>query len=592
MVSERAQTGDGPVSGRHEFRRVRRRLLGTVSAAMLAASTLLLVLLPAASPVGAASTGPDWGSVFAWGRDNVHQTDVPSPANGGGITHISAAGHLALALTWDGKVVAWGDNTYGQTNVPASLTDATAIAAGGTFGVALRKTGSVVVWGSSAYHITNIPAAAQSGVVGIAAGASFVLALKSDGSIVAWGNNTNGALTIPQVNGAPLSNLKAVSASGQVIGIKPDGTVAAWGLNDYGQTNVPSYLTGATSVAAGLRFSLALDANGSVIGWGDNTSGELTAPCRLYNIATKTCVQPYSGFSAIAAGDKHTVAVRGGVLYAWGDNTYGQTTIPDTRPNGPDGFVEVAAGSDFSIALWRRPTAPAPPVEVGASAGAASASLWWAGMGARGAAITSCMITAYPGGKTAVVPEVIDAGGWSHGTITGLTNGTTYTFTIRAINGIGTGDESVHSNAVTPQGQGLAVSLAPPIFSFNLKPSLSLSSIKPISLSTSAPTGAPAATAATAPSGTLPSAESSEGIAVAKPTEAASPGGPMAPVGSPAFSSGVAPASGASPSGGTGSGGGGSGGGGGGVPLIVLIAAGAVVGGGAAAGLYFWRRSP
>ena len=39
----------------------------------------------------------------------------------------------------------------------------------------------------------------------------------------------------------------------------------------------------------------------------------------------------------------------------------------------------------------------------------------------------------------------------SRSTVTGSTNGTTYTFTVKATNAIGTGPESAHSNAVTPQ---------------------------------------------------------------------------------------------------------------------------------------------
>jgi LPXTG-motif cell wall-anchored protein len=38
--------------------------------------------------------------------------------------------------------------------------------------------------------------------------------------------------------------------------------------------------------------------------------------------------------------------------------------------------------------------------------------------------------------------------------VTGLTNGTTYTFTVKAINAIGTGPESAPSNSVTPYSGG------------------------------------------------------------------------------------------------------------------------------------------
>jgi hypothetical protein len=71
--------------------------------------------------------------------------------------------------------VGWGDNSSGQTNAPASLTNAMAIAAGDAHSVALRNDGTVVAWGDNAYGQTN----AQILLVGvkmIAAGGNHTLA--------------------------------------------------------------------------------------------------------------------------------------------------------------------------------------------------------------------------------------------------------------------------------------------------------------------------------------------------------------------------------------------------------------------------------
>lgn len=60
-----------------------------------------------------------------------------------------------------------------------------------------------------------------------------------------------------------------------------------------------------------------------------------------------------------------------------------------------------------------------------------------------GSAITSYTVTSSPGGITQSGPA-------SPITVTGLTNGTEYTFTVTATNSIGTSVPSVPSNAVTP----------------------------------------------------------------------------------------------------------------------------------------------
>ena len=56
------------------------------------------------------------------------------------------AARLAHAAT-PGTVAAWGDNSNGQSTVPAGLSDATAIDAGAYHSLALKSDGTVVGWG-------------------------------------------------------------------------------------------------------------------------------------------------------------------------------------------------------------------------------------------------------------------------------------------------------------------------------------------------------------------------------------------------------------------------------------------------------------
>src|SRR5207253_2906444 len=85
---------------------------------------------------------------------------------------------------------------FGQTNVPANLSNVVAIAAGGAHALALRDNGLIVAWGSNASGETNVPANVTN-VVEIAAGYGHSLALRQDGIVVAWGDNTYGQTNVP-----------------------------------------------------------------------------------------------------------------------------------------------------------------------------------------------------------------------------------------------------------------------------------------------------------------------------------------------------------------------------------------------------------
>jgi hypothetical protein len=73
----------------------------------------------------------------------------------------------------------------------------------------------------------------------------------------------------------------------------------------------------------------------------------------------------------------------------------------------------------------------------------------WTAPGETGSPITGYTVTPYIG-STAQTP--VQAGALATGaTVPGLTNGTTYTFKVKATNAIGTGPESTGSDTVTPR---------------------------------------------------------------------------------------------------------------------------------------------
>jgi alpha-tubulin suppressor-like RCC1 family protein len=89
---------------------------------------------------------------------------------------ISAGSGHRLALTTGNELLAWGNNYYGQRNVPAAATNVVMFAAGGDHNVAQRGDGSLLAWGANFSGETDIPAVA-SDVVSLSAGSTHNLAL-------------------------------------------------------------------------------------------------------------------------------------------------------------------------------------------------------------------------------------------------------------------------------------------------------------------------------------------------------------------------------------------------------------------------------
>ena len=104
-------------------------------------------------------------------------------------------------------------------------------------------------------------------------------------------------------------------------------------------------------------------------------------------------------------------------------------------------FLGTGSGTVFRMAPA---TVPGPPIIVSASAGDGQATVSFTTPVSTGhQAITAYLVTSSPGSLTASCSA-------SPCTVTGLANGTSYTFTVAASNSVGTGLASASSNSVTP----------------------------------------------------------------------------------------------------------------------------------------------
>jgi len=119
--------------------------------------------------------------------------------------------------------------------------------------------------------------------------------------------------------------------------------------------------TGFVAVAAGYsHHGLGLKADGSIVAWGGNGSGQCNVP------------SPNTGFTAVAAGWYHSLGLKSdGSIKAWG-------SYPGTPPFVNTGFIGVSAGYGHSLALRHVPAGhhpPAQPTNIAPANGATSVSL-------------------------------------------------------------------------------------------------------------------------------------------------------------------------------------------------------------------------
>jgi alpha-tubulin suppressor-like RCC1 family protein len=164
---------------------------------------------------------------------------------------------------------------------------------------------------------------------------------------MAWGANTHGQANIP-----PHKKVIQVATGWRhSLALQEDGTVIAWGDNSDGQCAVPAGLTDVIQISSGTRHSIALKRDGTVIAWGANHFGQCDAPSDL---------GPVARLAELCA--EHTVVItENGKLAAWGRNDTGDSAVP-TSAIGNASVIKVWSGGenfalldDGRLLHWGRP---------------------------------------------------------------------------------------------------------------------------------------------------------------------------------------------------------------------------------------------
>lgn len=192
-----------------------------------------------------------------------------------GIVSVSAGRTHALAVTTEGKVVAWGSNGYGQL---------------GSGGTVFETEKPVAVTGmNNTLSVT------------VGGGGSFALVVKSDHSLWACGINDRGQLGNGTIQGSAeyikiMDNVsKAEAGENFAFTVKQDGTLWAWGANDRGQLGDGTTIDrlSPVKVADGIADTnayYALTTDGRMLEIGNGFAEAATGVSRIvdYNLAIMT----------------------------------------------------------------------------------------------------------------------------------------------------------------------------------------------------------------------------------------------------------------------------------------------------------------
>lgn len=213
-------------------------------------------------------------------------------------------------------------------------------------------------------------------VFGVAICAVTFLALGHSGLANGWATTDRVVATTldtpPPISGpsAYLHGASPIAAGGYyTLALQQDGTVRSWGANYNGAlgTDTPNWygapatvldLDHIVSIAAGDAHNLALREDGTVWAWGLNSEGQLgdgTTDSRSRAVRVGTLAHVI----AVAAGGRHSLALKDdGTVWAWGNNWAGQLGDGDTNDTpvptqviALSGVTAIDAGWAYSLAL-------------------------------------------------------------------------------------------------------------------------------------------------------------------------------------------------------------------------------------------------
>jgi alpha-tubulin suppressor-like RCC1 family protein len=272
------------------------------------------------------------GTPVLWGRSTA-QVGAPTipPALAAERFRSAALGRDdAVLIRQNGSLAAFGKNPP-VASVPGGSYRAVAVAA--VHAVAIADDGKLEAWGSDSFTLpdgsvlSGLLNAPESGTYKeVDASVLYSLALREDGTLFGWGHEAQGFNVLagwtptpedPGIFYRPNEAFKAIAAGNvHALAIQPNGTVTGWGN--------PSALGAPThvrfkAVSAGWGFSIGLQTDGTLWGWGKPVAAPGAAQAWTFGSVGWTpygdsghYYVPGERFKTIATAAFHVMAIKAG----------------------------------------------------------------------------------------------------------------------------------------------------------------------------------------------------------------------------------------------------------------------------------------
>ncbi|HEY5110962.1 MAG TPA: fibronectin type III domain-containing protein, partial [Acidimicrobiales bacterium] len=356
----------------------------------------------------------------------------------------------------NGGVTITGYSVQYSSNGGASWTNATSSASGTSYTVTGLTNGTVYTFEVAAINAvgTSLFSSASSGatpatVPNAPTGAAATSNANTQ-SLVSWTAPANGGATITgyavrySSNGGTSWTTATTSATGTTYTVT-------------GLTNGTAYLfdVAATNAAGTGSFSSA--SSSAIPATVPNAPTGVTATSNANGQSLVTWTAPANGGATIT-GYSVQYSSNGGTSWTTATTSAAGTSYTVTGLTNSTSYVfrvaatnGVGTGSFSSASTPATPaTAPNAPTGVAGTSNANAQSLvTWVAPANGGATITGYSLQYSSNGGTSWTNATSSAGGTSY-TVTGLTNGTAYTFEVAATNAAGTGSFSSASSSATP----------------------------------------------------------------------------------------------------------------------------------------------